>query len=143
MTPFEIAKKELGQKEIPGPKSNPRIVAYHQATTLKAKDEAIPWCSSFVCWCIDQALKAGWVGAPSTKQAWARSYLAWGKSVKKNPKPGDICIFTRGKSKSQGHVAFFVAKNPNGTIKVLGGNQGDSVCYRNYSPGLLLDIRRG
>lgn len=144
LTPYQIAQKELGQKEIPGPKSNPRIIAYHQATTLKAKDEAVPWCASFMSWCIDTAKKQGWVGPESTKAAWARSYLSWGKSVKKNPQIGDVCVFTRGKSKSQGHVAFFAGWTRGGTrIRTLGGNQGDAVNYSEYSKSSLLDIRRG
>lgn len=144
MTPYEIAKGELGQKEIPGPKSNPRILEYHKATDLKAKDEAIPWCSSFMCWCIDQAIKKGWKGTPSTKKAWARSYLTWGKSVKNNPQIGDVVVLTRGKSKSLGHVGFFAGWIAEGTqMRLLSGNHADSVCYAYYSKSKVLDIRRG
>lgn len=143
MTPLEIAQKELGQKEIPGPKSNPRILEYHQATDLKANDEAVPWCSSFVCWCIDEAIKSGWQGTPSTKKAWARSYLAWGKSVKNKPQIGDVVVLSRGKSKSQGHVGFFMGYTNAGLLKILAGNQGDSVCIKSFGKSALLDIRRG
>lgn len=143
LTPYQIALKEIGVKEIPGDESNPRILEYHQATSLKADDEATPWCAAFVCWCLVMALKYGWVGSPSTAKANARSYLKWGISVIDNPQEGDICIFSRGKSKSLGHVTFFVRYSEDRKkILCLGGNQGDKVCYAWYPVSRLLDIRR-
>jgi hypothetical protein len=48
MTPYEIAKAELGTTEVPGTQNNPRILEYHATTTLKATTDEVPWCSSFV-----------------------------------------------------------------------------------------------
>lgn len=143
-TPLEIAERELGVREIAGPKSNQRIIEYHQHTSLKADDEAVPWCASFICWCIDKAIESGWKGSPSTNKAWARSYLSWGKSSKNAPKTGDIAVFSRGTSKSSGHVAIFLEFTKLGTmVKVVGGNQGDAVTITEYPRWRLLDIRRG
>lgn len=143
LTPFEVALREEGIKEIPGSKSNPRIVEYHQHTSLKADDEAVPWCAAFICWCIDKAHEYGWIGSSSTNKATARSYLTWGVSSRKNPAKGDIAIFSRGTSKTSGHVTFFCEYTKFGVmVKCYGGNQGDAVCYAEYPRWRLLDIRR-
>lgn len=131
-TPWmEIAKAEIGQKEISGSKHNSRIVAYHAATTLKATDDETPWCSSFVSYCLEKA------GIASTKNAWARSYLNWGKKIE-SPVKGCIVVFSRGAD--SGHVAFF-EEDEGSQIKVLGGNQGNEVCYDTYPKSRLLGYR--
>lgn len=128
---FEIAKVEIGQKEITGPKHNQKILAYHQATDLRGTTDEIPWCSSFVSWCLENA------GIESTKSAWARSYLNWGKKIE-TPVPGCVTIFKRGTD--SGHVAFFVKDNGS-TLTVLGGNQSNQVCYSDYKKADLLGYR--
>lgn len=128
---FDIAKVEIGQKEVTGPKHNQRILEYHSATSLKATTDEIPWCSSFVTWCLESA------GIKSTKNAWARSYLNWGKKIEK-PIPGCVTVFKRGTD--SGHVAFFVKDNGS-TITVLGGNQSNKVCYADYKKSDLLGYR--
>lgn len=48
---YEIAEKELGQKEdFFG--ENPKIIEYHDATTLSANRDEVPWCASFVNWVL-------------------------------------------------------------------------------------------
>lgn len=134
---YEIARKEIGVKEISGKSHNPRIIEYHTATALKATEDEVSWCSAFANWCL---LKAGVKG---TNNAAARSFLKWGKSVKEDPKEGDICIFWRGSPESwQGHVGFYVREDLI-NIYVLGGNQNNSVCVQAYPKSRLLDIRRG
>lgn len=131
-TPWmDIAKKEIGIKEIPGSGNNPRVVEYHSATTLKATEDSVPWCSAFVSWCLEQAK------IKSTKNAWARSYLQWGKKLD-NPRYGCIVVFSRGEN--SGHVAFFQAETES-TIMVIGGNQNDSVCIKEYPKSRLLGYR--
>jgi len=127
---FKIAQKELGQKEIRGGE-NKRILEYHAATTLRAKEDEIPWCASFVSWCLESA------GVASTHSAWARSYLKWGKELKE-PEYGCIVVFSRGKT--SGHVAFYVSSTKD-YITVLGGNQSDSVCISKYKKSDLLGYR--
>jgi lysozyme len=128
---FDIAKGEIGQKEISGSAHNKRILDYHAATSLKATNDETPWCSSFVSYCLEKA------GIASTKNAWARSYLAWGKKIDV-PVKGCIVVFSRGDS--SGHVAFFESIDGN-DIKVLGGNQGNEVCYDTYPKSRLLGYR--
>lgn len=117
---LEIAKKELGIHETPGPKATARIVEYLSTTGLPAeytKTDETPWCSAFVCWCLEKA------GIESPKTAWARSFLTWGHQIYE-PRPGSIVIFSRGVD--SGHVAFFLRRNAK-AVTVLGGNQSDAV----------------
>ena len=117
-----IAIREIGVREYAGSAANPRIVEYLRSTTLgepyNSSDETY-WCSTFVNWCVE---KAGYEG---TDSAWARSWNNWGKELE-TPRRGCIVVFKRG---SGGHVGFYVGETGN-TIKVLGGNQSDSVCYQ-------------
>lgn len=94
------------------------------------------WCAAFV----DATLRQS--GSQGTGKLNARSYLDWGEEVT-NPQEGDIAIFSRGDPNGwQGHVGFFKGFNPDGTINILGGNQGDSVSIAQYSPNNLLGYRR-
>lgn len=52
---MRIARGELGQREIAGAAHNPRIVAYHQTTSLRASNDETPWCASFVNWAMEKA----------------------------------------------------------------------------------------
>jgi uncharacterized protein (TIGR02594 family) len=82
-------------------------------------------------------------GKQGTGKLNARSYLDWGQEVNE-PQMGDIAVFSRGDPNGwQGHVGFFKGYNPDGTINVLGGNQGNSVSVRPYSADRLLGFRRG
>ena len=112
-----IALAEVGQEEVAGAASNPRIVEYHQSTKLKATDDDVPWCAAFVNWVLMKA------GLPVTKSAAALSFLDWGIKVK-TPKYGDLVVFDYGHGR--GHVGFYVGERE-GKISVLGGNQDDSV----------------
>ena len=50
-----IAKREIGVRDYPLGMDNPRIAAYHAATTLRATTDKVPWCSAFANWCMRQA----------------------------------------------------------------------------------------
>ena len=123
---YLIAKRELeiGVEEVKGKEHNPRILEYHQATTLKATDDETAWCSSFVNWCVKMS------GHKGTKSASARSWLKWGKPLKE-PKEGCIVILKRGNSSWQGHVGFYVGTSGS-HILILGGNQGNEVNISSY-----------
>lgn len=129
---MEIAEKELGQHEIKGPGSNPRIIEYHKSTTLKASTDEVPWCSSFVCWVMQEA------GLKSTRSAAARSWENWGDSLKK-PEFGCVVILRRGTG-GQGHVGLYVGEGPD-HVKVLGGNQGDQVSIVNFNKNKVVAYR--
>lgn len=128
-----IALAELGEKEVPGSGNNPRIVDYHQATSLKATTDITPWCASFVNWCLWQS------GVKGTNSAAARSFLDWGRKLGK-PQLGAIAVFKRGSNPAQGHVGFALDVR-NGYVYLLGGNQSDLVCISLYAESQLLDYR--
>lgn len=125
---FEIAKREMatGVKEIPGSQHNPRIVEYHQSTTLHATNDETPWCSAFVNWCIQQA------GLKGTQSASSGSWLHWGQEINQ-PCPGCIVI-------CKGHVGFYYQEE-RGQILLLGGNQSNQVKISPYSRNKILSYR--
>jgi uncharacterized protein (TIGR02594 family) len=134
---YRLATEELGQQEIRGAAHNPRIVAYQQATGLRANDDETPWCGSFVAWCLREAD----VPYNAARAAAARSWLSWGRRLDR-PTIGCIVVFWRGKRDGwQGHVGFYAGRAKNGDILVLGGNQGDSVSIRPYPADRLLGYR--
>jgi uncharacterized protein (TIGR02594 family) len=131
-----IAENELGVTEIPGPKSNNRILEYHKSTTLKATNDDIPWCSAFVNWVMQKAK------IPGTLSAAARSWLSWGVGLNNTyPAFGAVVILRRGNNPAQGHVGFYVGNTTPETVRVLGGNQGDKVSIINYKKEHVLGYR--
>ena len=133
-----IAQREIGQKEIKGPRDNPRIVQYLHTTTniavrYREQDET-PWCSAFVNWVLR---RAGFVG---TNHALAKSWLAWGFGVP--PMFGAIAVIRKiGASKDAAtgsstgyHVGFCIRKTAT-HIQLLGGNQRNQVKHSNYPIG--------
>jgi len=134
----------LGVREIPGPQHTGRILEYHAATTLKATTDEVPWCASFVGWCLRQA------DVKPSGSAAARSYLDWGVGVSVvNPPIGAVVVLKRGGAgqpgpevrDAQGHVSFFWGHGEPGQLVCLGGNQGDKVSLACYPVGRLLGIR--
>lgn len=119
-----IANNEIGQKEIKGKGNNPRIIKYHASTTLKAKTDETPWCSSFVNWVIIQANMQG------TNSAAAASWLTWGE--KTSAKSGAITIIRNASAanssltSSGNHVGFLVRETATHYM-LLGSNQSDRV----------------
>lgn len=126
------AERELGVHEIAGPRSNARVLEYHQHTTLKASDDDVPWCSAFANYCMDITHN------PATHSAAALSWLNWGTRLT-DFRYGAVAIFSRGQP-GQGHVAFAVAMDEREVI-TLGGNQSDCVCVQSHSRAKLLQLR--
>ena len=130
---LRIAKMEIGQKEIPGDKHNPRIVEYGEAVDLEVSDDETPWCSIVMNWIF---LKAGIKG---TGKANARSWLKWGIKLIV-PRPGCVVIFKRGNSTWKGHVAYWISETET-QIYCLGGNQNNEFGYKYYNKSDLLGYR--
>ena len=130
---LEAARREIGVKEYPGAQHNPRIQQYAKKTTLAAAADEVPWCSSFVNWCMHEA------GIEGTRSAAARSWLDWGVELKK-PVPGCVTVFSRGSSPGSGHVAFYVATK-GAFFDVLGGNQSNQVKVASYPSARHLGFR--
>lgn len=125
-----IVEAELGVSESKNPK---RVIEYHQATTLKAKDVATPWCSSFCNWVLQQA------GYKTTKSAWARDWLKYGDVADKQR--GCIMVFERNAPGGDSHVGFYTGKETLTGYLVIGGNQSNQVCVKEYPKKDLLGCR--
>ena len=131
---YGVALTQLGVKEIPGEGSNPQIEQYHASTSIGLSDDSVPWCASFVNWCLKRA------GIAGTASPAARSFMQWGKGIA-SPVEGCICVFSRGDPNGwQGHVGFYVEEDES-TISVLGGNQSDAVSIAKYPKANLLGYR--
>jgi uncharacterized protein (TIGR02594 family) len=130
-TAYDVAQAELQLNiaEVPGPENNPRIVLYHASTSGGGASDETAWCSSFTNYCVEQ------IGLQGTNSKWARSWHddGWGQDVTASPKEGDIVVWSRVPDGGNpgGHVAFFVA-DLGESIRVLGGNQSNRICIRNY-----------
>lgn len=100
---------------------------------------ATPWCAAFV----NAVLGAS--GNEGTGKLNARSFLEWGEPAER-PTLGDVAVFSRGDPNGwQGHVGFFAGyetKNGQRYVRVVGGNQNDSVNEKLYPESRLLGFRR-
>lgn len=121
-----IARREIGTKEVVGSRHSPRVLQYHGATRLQARDDETPWCASFVCWVLEQSCIA------STRSAAAIHYETWGQALE-SPTVGAIVVFDRPtlKNPRSRHVAFFDHEDGDDWY-VLGGNQRNQVCIAPY-----------
>lgn len=128
---MKAARAELGVAEDPSG-SNPRIEAYHGTTEGGAADDAVPWCASFVNFCVEAT------GVRGTRSKAARSWMTWGVDAA-DFVPGCIVVLKRG-SAPKGHVGFFAGFEA-GRIKLLGGNQGNQVGVTSFDVGGVLARR--
>ena len=128
---IQIAKREIGIKEIKGSQHNSRIVEYHDTTGKFGNDETA-WCSSFVNWVMGQA------GITGTNSAVATSWATWGKKIDQ-PAYGCIAVIDwDGPGPGwKGHVGFVVGKDGN-MIQLLGGNQSDAVNVKNFGTSKII-----
>lgn len=135
---LNVARKELGTKEVPGPGDNPVIAKYWEDAGIgdvaMGQDE-VPWCAAFV----GAMLKRGFV-QPSGK-ANARSYEKWGRSLA-SPVLGCVVVISRPPTAWQGHVGFYLATDRAARrVQLLGGNQGDKVSIAEFSLDRLVAYR--
>lgn len=119
----KVAYKELGQKEIPGPQENPRIVEYFNTISAKEnyRDDLDDWASAFVEWSLNQAKIQG----PKNDEPFA--WLEWGQGL---DKPVIGCIVVMSFSGLH-HVGFYFGEDGD-FLRVLGGNEDDAVHIFRY-----------
>lgn len=130
---LEIAGKNIGLNER---EQRAALTEYMRNGGVNLDPATTAWCAAYVNATLKQA------GYEGTGSNMARSFLNWGQKVDQ-PQRGDIAVFTRGDPNGPyGHVGFFDGYNEDGTIRVLGGNQGDAVSVASYDPNSLLGFRR-
>lgn len=133
---LDTAKKFLGTNEFTHNKTLSQFFEKSLGKSINPQKTA--WCAAFA----NSILKNS--GRPGTNSLMARSFLKYG-SPTQQPTEGDIAVFSRGKSPVHGHVGFYmgtVNKGGKDYIKVLGGNQGNSVSIKTYPVDRLLGFRR-
>ena len=124
---MQWAETEIGESEVPGPGSNPRILHYRAIAGLediKGDDSDVPWCKIFVNAAFVEA------GLPIAKNAMALSIKSDPDFIRlSGPAYGAVAAFWRGTPKSgTGHIGFYCGETANGSrIYVLGGNESDAV----------------
>lgn len=129
-----VAWTELGQREIAGAGTNPRIAAYfRRAGHPEIRDDETAWCAAFVGFCLEDA------GLKSTRSLAARSYLTWGAATDL-PVPGAITVLSRSSDPSLGHVGF-LAGFTDTRVYLLGGNQSGSVSVAAFDRSRVLGFR--
>lgn len=149
MTPFQLAQRYVGVKELSAPgKDHPLIqwwLSLCTGFTIETPDE-IAWCSAF-------ANGMTWeLSLPRSKSAAARSWLAVGARIDlAQATPGyDVVILQRGDGPqpgvevlaAQGHVGFFAGWDGPDRVLVLGGNQSNSVSIQSFPKARILAIQR-
>ena len=127
---LQLARKEVGTKEIPGGRSNPVVSKYYADAVGASKPDSVPWCAAFVGAMLQRA------GVRPSGSLLARSYMNWGKKLS-TPVPGCIAVFQRG---SGGLVGFYVS-GTGSKITLLGGNQNDMVSIGTRSNAGLIGYR--
>jgi uncharacterized protein (TIGR02594 family) len=133
MTAIDEAKKYLGLNEVDNAQ---QLMTLFKIASIKLSPASTPWCAAFI-----NAIEKS-IGHPGTGMLNARSFLTYGKKVDiEDAQPGDIVVFKRGDSLWEGHVTYYVSQDMT-SIKCLGGNQGNCVCYANYPKNRLLGVRR-
>ena len=129
---LDMAERERGVREAGPGGSNPRIEAYHASTSGGAAPDTVPWCSSFVNFCIEQA------GLEGTDSKRARSWETWGS--RSELRPGAVVVFKRGEP-PKGHVGFFVGRDSSGKLLILGGNQSNAVSVVGFEDAAVEAVR--
>lgn len=132
-----VARAELarGIAEFPGSASNPRIEEYFTWTRLGAEPDGVAWCAAFTSFCLGMTnhLTRG------TGSVRAADWIGFGDPLDA-PKPGAIAVLEPLAPRSSGHVAFWLGTN-GGTLRLLGGNQGDRVSIANFPAAKLRAFR--
>lgn len=135
---IQKARAYLGQKEVPGPASNPWIlslwssIAWIWTSVARKDDSLLPWCGAFVRQCLVESNLT-----PPKNWFRAKEYVTYGAPLSA-PKVGAIGVILTGK---QWHVAFIVGRTKDGNIVMLGGNQNDSVKLSAFRPAVFQAFR--
>lgn len=121
-----------GVMEYDGRDAHPRILEYFGTTTIKATDDATPWCSAMMNWAVKQ------LGMSGTDSAASASWEKWGEALKK---PVDGCIIGFVRQDGSGHVGIYMGEDEY-NYRILGGNQSNSVKISNFAKNNPDETRR-
>lgn len=140
MTPYQLAHRFVGQKEVVGKGSNPLILGMLQLASTWPSDDSVPWCSAFVWfWAFLYDLPR----PPRAVALRARAWLDFGMPIllEEAIVGFDIVVLERGKNPADGHVGFY-AGHDDEHVTLLGGNQGDAVTIQAFDRERIVGVRR-
>jgi uncharacterized protein (TIGR02594 family) len=132
---FKTAERYLGTSELPKLEHNSLILKWLSAMKNigkwgKSQDET-PWCAAFVHACLEVE------GFKGTAHGLAYSYVSWGKPAPAGTFGAIAVLRYKGHidsytgSRAGYHVGFLVRETKY-QYRVLGGNQGNKVSYKNF-----------
>jgi uncharacterized protein (TIGR02594 family) len=147
LTPYTFAQRFVGVAELPGPGSNPFVLAMLRLDASWPASDDVPWCSAFV------NFVAWGLRLPRSKSLRARSWLTVGTPVAPVDArvDADVVILDRAAPPvpsplildAPGHVGFFAGyETMRDIVYILGGNQADQVSIQGYPRSKILGIRR-
>lgn len=119
-----IARSLIGVREVPGAGNSATIMGWIRRLGIGAlgvvvNADSVPWCGTFVAYCVKEA---GLKPAPIAVRA--KAWAAWEANIAADRlAPGAILVFDR---QGGGHVGFYVGEDDL-SYHVLGGNQSDAV----------------
>ncbi len=134
---LKLAINEIGQTEVAGAKSNPRILEYRRMAGLtqfgEMDDGKVPWCAIFINAMLAES------GVKTSGTAMARSFVRHPDFIRlEKPMIGCITVISSSRGPASGHVFFYTAENGI-LIQSLGGNEDDSVsCGKMWSKKQLV-----
>lgn len=120
-----LARRQIGVREIVGPKHSPIVMGWIQkvgakALGIKVNDDEMPWCGTFMAWLMKECgLSMPLIAVRAA--SWGRAGQ-WGRELL-GPRLGCVLVFTR---QGGGHVGLYVGEDAT-HYHVLGGNQSNSV----------------
>jgi len=123
---LQRARLLLGQKEYPGPSTNPLLRRMAERLGIAPFEDSEPWCTLFVAYCLHSTIPG--IKLPRHLM-WSRAFAKWGTELQE-PRPGAIMVYWRGKSPADdlGHAGFWTRPGASpGYSRILAGNSGDMV----------------
>ncbi len=134
------ARSLIGTRELPGAANNPVIMAWGNRLGARVLGiaygaDSVPWCGLFAAWCVHQAGIA-----PPAIAIRAKAWASWGEAITPGMRIplGAVAVFER---QGGGHVGFVESINRDGSLNILGGNQGDAVNVRRFGRDRLIALR--
>ena len=120
---LQIAAREVGVAEIPGPGHNPRIEDYNRAMSLPfpPTDNDIPWNGQFLGWVVKQA---GYDEVPDS--AVSRRWESWGQSSEDAVGDWTVgCIMVAWRVNANagtGIAGIYLGDKDDQNVRILAGN---------------------
>lgn len=145
---LQVALKYYGIQEIPGPRSNEKIMGMAKSLNVESiyTNDDMAWCALFICFCLVSAGKpmpyknyeviraASFIGEGNTHPE------PWGEEVPINEaRYGDLVYLQRP---GGGHIAIMIARTKSGNFILFGGNQKNSVGFMETSKDRVKGVRR-